>query len=105
MPDALVDVNAQRKVSEATWVAVHEGCPAQAAGLAYNVSKATLTGNAAIVTVSLAGVAAGLGSVSQALIYSAGRWGLVPSDLGLYRHGSVKADIAAAKAAGYCAKS
>ena len=99
----LLAPSAQRKVSEATWVAVHEGCPAQAAGLAYNVSKATLTGNAAIVTVSLAGVAAGLGSVSQALIYSAGRWGLVPSDLGLYRHGSVKADIAAAKAAG-CAR-
>lgn len=100
----LLASSAQRKVSEATWVAVHQGCPAQAAGLAYKVSKATLTGSTAIVTVSLAGAAAGLGSVSQALIYSAGRWGLVPSDLSLYRHGSVKADIAAAKAAGYCAK-
>jgi hypothetical protein len=64
-----------------------------------------MTGNTAIVTVSLAGVAASLGSESQALIYSAGRWGLLPSDLSLYKHGSVKADIAAAKATGYCAKS
>ena len=70
---ALLAPSARRAVSEATWVAVHQGCPAQAAGLAYNVSKATMTGNTAIVTVSLAGVAASLGSVSQALTYSAGR--------------------------------
>lgn len=35
---------------------------------------------------------------------TAGRWGFVPSDLSSYGHGSVKADIAAAKAAGYCAR-
>ncbi len=29
----------------------------------------------------------------------------VPNDLSYYRHGSVRADIAAAKAAGYCASS
>jgi hypothetical protein len=101
----LLAPSVRRAVSEATWVAVHQGCPAQAAGLAYKVSKATITGNTAIVTVSLAGAAASLGSESQALIYSAGQWGLVPSDLRLYKHGSVRADIAAAKAAGYCAKS
>jgi hypothetical protein len=101
----LLAPSTQRVVSEATWVAVHQGCPAESAGLAYNVSKAALTGNTAVVTVSLAGVAASLGSESQALIYSAGRWGLVPRDLSFYKHGSVRADIAAAKAAGYCAKS
>jgi len=101
----LLAPSAQRAVSQATWVAVHQGCPAQSAGLAYKVGKATLTGNTAIVAVSLAGVAASLGSESHALTYSAGRWGLVPSDLGLYKHGSVMADIAAAKAAEYCAKS
>ena len=63
-----------------------------------------MTGNAAIVTVSLAGVASSLGSESQALIYSAGRW-VSPGNLSLYKHGNVKADIAPAKAAGYCAKS
>jgi glutamyl-tRNA reductase len=36
---------------------------------------------------------------------SAGRWGFIPNDLSYYQHGSVKADIAAAKAAGYCASS
>lgn len=99
----LLAPSVQRAVSETTWVAVHQGCPAQSAGLAYNVGQATLTGNTAIVAVSLAGVAASLGSESEALAYSAGRWGLVPNDLSLYEHGSVKADIAAAKAAGYCA--
>ena len=81
------------------------GSIAKAAGLAYNVSKATVTGNTAIVTVSLSGAAAAIGSASEALTYAAGRWGFVPSDLSSYGHGSVKADIAAAKAAGYCARS
>jgi len=84
---------------------VHRGCPSQAAGLAYNVKDTTLTGSTAVVTVSLAGAAASIGSESESLTYSAGRWGFVPNDLSSYEHGSVKADIAAAKAAGYCASS
>ncbi len=84
---------------------MHRGCPSQAAGLAYNVKDTTLTGSTAVVTVSLAGAAASIGSESESLTYSAGRWGFVPNDLSSYEHGSVKADIAAAKAAGYCASS
>lgn len=64
-----------------------------------------MTGDTAIVTVSLSGAAAALGSASEALTYAAGRWGFVPSDLSFYKHGSVRAVIAAAKAAGYCARS
>jgi hypothetical protein len=84
-------------------VAVHQGCPAQSAGLSHDVKDTTVPGNTAVVTVSLAGVAAGIGSESEAFAYSAGRWGLIPDDLSFYKHGSVRADIAAAKAAGYCA--
>jgi hypothetical protein len=86
---------------------VHQGCPSQAAGLAYNVKDTTLTGSTAVVTVTLAGAAASLASESESesLTYSASRWGFVPNDLSYYEHGSVKADIAAAKAAGYCASS
>lgn len=101
----LLAPSVKRKVSQAAWVAVHQGCPPQSAGLAYNVSKATLTGNTAVVTVSLSGAAAAIGSASESLTYTAGRWGFVPSDLSSYGHGSVRADIAAAKAAGYCASS
>lgn len=101
----LLAPSAQRSVSKATWVAVHQGCPAQSAGLAYEVKDTTVTGNTAVVTVSLAGVAASIGSESEAFTYSAGRWGLAPNDLSFYEHGSIRADIAAAKAAGYCASS
>jgi len=101
----LLAPSAKRVVSHVTWVAVHRGCPLQAAGLAYNIKDATLTGSMAVVTVTLAGAAASLASESESLTYSAGRWGFVPNDLIYYRHGSVKADIAAAKAAGYCASS
>ena len=97
--------SAQRTVSQATWVAVHQGCPSESAGLAYEVKDMTVTGDTAIVTVSLSGVAASIGSESEALTYSAGHWRFVPNDLSFYKHGSVKADIAAAKAAGYCAGS
>jgi hypothetical protein len=70
-----------RHETDRTWVAVHQGCPPQSAGLA-----------------------SGIGSVSEALTYTADRWGFVPSDLSSYGHGSIKKDIAAAKAAGYCGK-
>jgi hypothetical protein len=95
----------QQAVSEKTWVAVHEGCPVASAGLAYQVSQATLTGNTAIVSVSLSGVASSLGSKSVALTYVGGRWGINPGNLGIYQHGSVHADLAAARAAGFCASS
>ncbi len=98
----LLAPSAQHAVSQATWVAVHQGCPSQPAGLAYNVKDTTLTDCTAVVTVTLAGAAASLASESESLTYSAGRWGFVPNDLSDYRHGSVKADIAAAKTAGYC---
>lgn len=101
----LLAPSARRAVSQATWVAVHQDCPSQAAGLAYNIKDTTLTGSTAVVTVTLAGAAASLASESESLTYSAGRWGFVPNDLSYYRHGSVKADIAAARAAGYCASS
>jgi hypothetical protein len=101
----LLAPSAKHAVSQATWVAVHQGCPSQAAGLAYDVKDTTLTGTTAVVTVTLAGAAASIASESESLTYSTGQWGFVPNDLGYYRHGSVRADISAAEAAGYCASS
>jgi hypothetical protein len=101
----LLAPSAQRTVSQATWVAVHQGCPSPSAGVTFDVSEATVTGNTGIVAVSLTGVASSVFSESEALTYSAGRWGIVPDDLRFYQHGSVKADIASARAAGYCASS
>jgi hypothetical protein len=57
------------------------------------------------VTETLAGSLGKLGTVSDAWTYSGGRWGfsLSASSMSTYKHGSVKEDIAAAKAAGDCA--
>ena len=93
----------QKEIPAATWAGVHQGCPAQSAGMAYDVKNVTVTGNTAVATVTLAGAASSLASGSEAFTYTAGRWGYAPSDLGLYQHGSVAADVAAAKAKGYCA--
>jgi hypothetical protein len=100
----LLAPSAQRSISEATWVGVHQGCAAPA-GMSYRVKGAELTGSTAAVTVAQAENKTSVGSVTEAFSYSAGRWGFVPEDSGLYRHGSVKADIAVAKSEGYCAGS
>ena len=86
-------------------MAVHKACPSAAAGLAFQIKDVTVTGGMAIVTYSLSGAGAALGSATQAFTYSGGRWWLALSDPGAYRHGSVKADIAAAKAQGSCSSS
>jgi hypothetical protein len=97
----LLASSAQRSIGEAIWVGVHQGCPAPA-GVSYRVKDAKLTGGMAAVTVAQAEDKTSMGSVTEAFSYAAGRWGLVPDDSGLYSHGSVKADIAAAKSEGYC---
>jgi hypothetical protein len=97
----LLAPSAQRSIGEAIWVGVHQGCPAPA-GVSYRVKGAKLTGGTAAVTVAQAEDKTSMGSVTEAFSYAAGRWGLVPDDSGLYSHGSVKADIAAAKSEGYC---
>ena len=101
---SLVTPSAQKAVPEATWAAVHQECPSQTAGLAYDVKNVTVTGSTAIATVTLAGAASSLASASEAFTYAGGKWEYTPSpsDLSLYQHGSVAADVAAAKARGYC---
>lgn len=103
----LLAPTAQKAVPEATWAAVHQDCPSESAGLAYDVKNVTVTGSTAIATVTLAGAASSLASGSEAFTYAGGKWGYAPSpsDLSLYQHGSVAADVAAAKAQGYCAAS
>lgn len=95
---SLLDASDRRAIPRATWVAVHDGCPSAVAGLAYQVSNVTVTGSTAVVTYTLRlGTHSKLGSGTQAFTYSAGRWRLTLSDPSVYKHGSVKADIAAAK--------
>jgi hypothetical protein len=95
---------AQRAVPAATWTAVHDGCPGPTAGLARVIKSVTFAGTTAVVAETVAGSLGNLATVSDAWRYSGGRWGFSPSasSMRIYKHGSVKADIAAAKAAGEC---
>jgi hypothetical protein len=99
--------SAQAAAPQATYVALHNGCPSASAGMARVIKSVTLAGSTAVVTETVAGVASALGSVTDAWGYAAGRWGfeLSGSTLSVYKHGSAAADIAAAKAAGECASS
>jgi len=67
------------------------------------IKDVTVTGNSAVVTYSLSGAGSAVGKASQAFTYSGGQWWLALSDPGLYQHGSIKADIEAETAKGYCA--
>jgi hypothetical protein len=89
-------------VPEATFTAVHQGCPSPSAGVARVIKSVTLAGSTAVVTETVSGAAGALGSVTDAWQYAGGRWGveLSSSAMAVYKHGSAAADIAAAKAAG-----
>ncbi len=93
----------RQAISEPAWVAVHRGCPGAAGGMSYKIRHVAVTGKTAVVTVALTGGAAKPESATETLVYAGGHWGFSPRDLGLYRHGSVPADVAAARAAGGCA--
>jgi hypothetical protein len=95
----------RRAVPAKTWTDVHEQCASPTAGLARTIKSVTLAGSTAVVSETVAGTLGKIATVSDAWAYSGGRWGLVldKSSTAVYSHGSVKADVAAAKAAGECA--
>jgi hypothetical protein len=98
----LLSPAAQREVPRALWVSVHAGCPALSGGTARVIKSVLVFGNAAIVTETLAGAESQIGKSRDVFNYSDGHWGYAPNDLSVYGHGSVAADIAAAKAQGFC---
>jgi hypothetical protein len=99
----MLSAPARQAISEQAWVAVHRGCPGATGGMSYIIRHVAVTGKTAVVTVALTGGAAKPESATETLVYTGGHWGFSPRDLGLYRHGSVPADVAAAKEAGGCA--
>jgi hypothetical protein len=98
----MLSATAQRAISEPTWIAVHKSCPGMTAGMAYQIKHVALAGTTAAVTVALSGAVSELGTNTETLVYADGHWGISPADLSLYQHGSVAADVAAAKASGRC---
>jgi hypothetical protein len=90
------------QVPEPTYVAVHQDCPSS--GLSYQVTDPVLTGNTAVVTVSLAGAASALASETMAFDYVSGKWLWAPSAqmTAPYKAGSVAQIVTALKAEGPC---
>ena len=72
------------------------------AGKSRIIKAVTVFGSAAIVTEAIAGAASKLGTAEDVFNYANGHWSYSPGDLSIYHHGSVAADVAAAKAAGFC---
>lgn len=100
----MLSTPARQAIDQQAWVAVHRGCLGTAGGMSYKIRHIAVTGKTAVVTVALSsGEAAKPESATETLVYADGHWGFSPRDLAVYRHGSVSADVAAAKAAGGCA--
>jgi hypothetical protein len=95
----------KRQVPKRVWVSVHEACPSAGAGKPRTIKAVTVFGNAAIVTEAISGAPVTPGTAEDVFNYANDHWSYSPEDLNIYHHGSVNADIAAAKAAGYCTSS
>jgi hypothetical protein len=91
----------KRQISRNIWVSVHDACPSAAAGESRIIKAVTVFGSSAIVTEAITG--ASHGTTEDVFSYANGHWSYSPEYLSVYQHGSVAADIAAAKAAGLCA--
>jgi hypothetical protein len=93
----MLSASARQAITQQAWVAVHQAC----AGTSYKIRHLAVVGKTATVTVGLAG--GHHGTLTETFVYAAGSWGVSPGDLGLYQHGSVSADAAAARSQGNCA--
>ena len=92
----MLSASARQAITQQAWVAVHQAC----AGTSYQIRHLAVAGKTATVTVGLTG--GHQGTLSETFVYVAGSWGVSP-DLRLYQHGSVSADVAAARMQGGCA--
>lgn len=103
----LVDPAQQKTIGKTTYLAVFKGCPSPSSGLARVIKSVTMAGHTAVVTETIAGVLSKLGAATDSFVYKGGKWyyQYPQTVMDLYAHGSVAADVAAAKKAGDCAKS
>jgi len=92
----------KRQVPMRVWVSAHDACPSAGAGKSRIIEAVTVFGSAAIITEAIAGAASKLDTAEDVFNYANGHWSYSLQDLSIYQHGSVAADIAAAKAAGFC---
>jgi hypothetical protein len=93
---------AKQQISRSIWIKVHDSCPSVARGKERVIKSVTLFGDTAIVTEGLPGPHSKRGRSEDVFTYYDGHWGYSPGNPSIYRHGSIAADIAAAKKAGLC---
>jgi hypothetical protein len=91
----------KQEVPQRIWVSVHNSCPSATAGQA-RIRTVTLFGDTAIVTETRPGTRAKQRRNTVVFSFADNHWGYSPGDPGIYQHGSVAANVAAAKAAGFC---
>jgi hypothetical protein len=96
----LLSAATKTRISSDTWVSVHQACPSAVNGKPVTVKAITVFGDAAIVTEAVTGASSPTTEV--VFNYVNGEWSYSPANPSVYGHGSVTADIAAAKAAGLC---
>ena len=99
----MLSAPARQAINEQAWVAVHRGCPGRdrRAVLPDPPRRSDREDRGGHGGPDGRGREAGERDRGPCL--RRGPLGILPRDLGLYRHGSVPADVAAAKAAGGCA--
>jgi hypothetical protein len=91
----------RRAIPLDAWTGVHNACGPRPAATPGAIVSVVVFGNTALVTQA---VPAGTGTSDDTyvLAYDNGQWVVSPDDKGTYSRGSITADIAAAKSAGYC---
>jgi hypothetical protein len=101
----LLTASARQAIPRATWISVHMACPLGGeARVARRITSVVVFGNAAIVTETIAADRSGLRKAADVFNFAHGHWDYAPSNLGIYSHGSVHADVAAATAQGFCTR-
>lgn len=84
------------------WVGVHAACPTANLGKTRVIKSVTVFGDAAIVATVIRGATAKAHASEDVFNYVHGHWSYSPPDLGIYEHGSVAADVTAARVAALC---
>jgi hypothetical protein len=101
-----LDTQTRALVPERKWVRAHQACESSASGLSYKVGRPVMAGQSAVMSVSLAGAAAAIGSEEVTFVYQGGGWFWAPSSsdmsaAGNYK-GTVRQVVARLKTAGEC---
>lgn len=98
----LLTLDARQLISRAAWIDVHNTCAPRAATVQKSITSVVLFGESAIITQATPGASSQSAKDTYVLKYANGRWAVSPDDIATYQRGPVTADVAAAKAAGFC---